>query len=93
VNYRIDGLETFDAWLESEPSEPIRAAVTDWLFRLVEDPHDVDATPVPIGLMGLPVWTAIVPDTNVAVTWSVMKHPPYPEPVVVLREVGPPRGS
>lgn len=86
--YKIRQLEQLDRWLETNPPVEVRTRVTTWLFELAKNPEGVDATPVPLAA-GLPLWTAIVPGTDVAVTWVLIKSPPYPEDQasIMLRKI------
>lgn len=88
MRYKIRQLDQLDRWLGTNPPVEVRTRVTTWLFELAEDPHSVEATPVPLAA-GLPLWTAIVPGTHVAVTWTLIKSPPYPEDqaAIVLRRI------
>jgi hypothetical protein len=81
VPYRPSGEEVLNAWIESGPDASTRRRVLHWLMDLMEDPDAVAATPVPG--QRLPVVTAFVPGTDVAVTYFVGK----PFQVVVLLKV------
>jgi len=76
LTYRLKGLEVLDEWLTVAP-DGAREPVFSWLFQLIEGPEAVPSTPVPLGT-GLPVYTAIVPATDTAVSWVLVKSPPYP---------------
>ena len=64
--YQPAGEDKLDAWLASETDRAVRQRVLLWLMALMEDPEAMDATPVPG--QRLPVMTAFVPGTDVAVT-------------------------
>jgi hypothetical protein len=88
VSWQLRDLKVLDDWLATNPPTDIRTRVLAWLFELAEDPYAVDPMTVPV-LMGLPLFTAIVPGTPIAVTYAVVKSPPYPESVagVHLRRI------
>ncbi len=67
--YRPAGGDKLDAWLASESDPAVRRRVLLWLIELMEDPEAVDATPVPG--QRLPVMTALVRGTDVAVTYFI----------------------
>lgn len=66
--YQPSGRTKLDAWLASEPDAAIRRRVLEWLMELMQDPHALSATPVPGHR--LPIVTAFVPYTDVAVTYG-----------------------
>jgi hypothetical protein len=86
VSYRLRREDILDAWLAGDP--PDQAEVLAWLFKLIEDPDSIEVTTVPI-TMGLPAYTAIVPGTLTAVTFSIVRSPPYLEHVagIYLRRI------
>jgi hypothetical protein len=67
--YRPSGGDKLDAWLKTEPDQDVRRRVVLWLMELMRDPGAMEATPVPD--QRLPVMTAFVPDTDVAVTFFI----------------------
>lgn len=79
--YQPSGEAKLDEWLASEPEESVRRRVIHWLMDLMEDPEAVHATPVPG--QRLPVVTAFVPGTDVAVTYFVGR----PFRIIVLLKV------
>lgn len=79
--YRPAGGDKLDAWLGSEPDEAVRRRVVEWLMDLMQAPGNVEATPVPGER--LPIVTAFVPGTDVAVTWFIAN----PFQIVVLVRV------
>lgn len=78
--YRPSGQAKLDAWLAAEPDEAIRRRVIHWIMDLLQDPEAMGSTPVPG--QRLPLFTAFVPGTDVAVTY--FKGQPF-QVVVLLR--------
>ena len=79
--YQPSGEAKLDEWLGSEPNRSVRRRVLHWLIDLMEDPESVHATPVPG--QRLPVVTAFVPGTDVAVTYFIGR----PFGVIVLLKI------
>jgi hypothetical protein len=86
VSYRISGLYRLDEWLATDPPPDIRRRVLVWLMDLLENPDSAEVTPIPG--MGLPVYTAVVPGTDVPVSYVLMKHTVYDDPQIILVRVG-----
>jgi hypothetical protein len=71
LSYQPAGGDKLDGWLKSEPDAGVRVRVLRWLMDLLENPDAADATSIPG--QKLPVVTAFVPETNVAVTFFVAR--------------------
>ena len=88
MTYRLKNRTVLDAWADKEPDEAIRLRVARWLFRLADDPTTIETTPVPV-VGGLPLNTTVVPGTKIAVTFVLIKSPPYPPSAaaLILRDI------
>lgn len=75
--YPLGGVEKLDEWLESEPSERCRRLVLDWIAELLADPDPTKLQVTPVPTTGLPVYTVVVPRTDTAVSFCIIKSPPY----------------
>lgn len=73
---RDDGL--IDWWLGTKPPDYAAHRVRFWFRRLAADPFKIDRIQGAVGL-GLPRHIAIVPDTDVQITWVVLKGSTYGE--------------
>jgi hypothetical protein len=87
VAHQLRCVEKLDAFIDGlSVDAPERVLVPRWILRLMEDPGAVPAVTVPT-IMGLPLWTTIVPETNVAVTFCVTNNPSYEVAAVYLIRV------
>lgn len=77
MTYQVAGIDKLDDWMDAhDEDDQRRLPLLDWLARIAEDPDAVDAEIV-YGT-GLPTRTTLVPGTQTAVTFVVVKSPPYP---------------
>lgn len=86
MSYPIEGWAAYERWLATSPPEETRRAVLEWLMALAEDPGQFPAVRVRVAL-GLPASAAVVPGTDVGVTYTVVPSPPYEEAKIVLVRV------
>lgn len=86
MSYPIEGWLAYERWLATAPPAATREAVLVWLMALAEDPGRFPATRVPVAL-GLPTFAAVVPGTDVGVTYTVVDSPPYEYARIMLARV------
>ena len=75
--YRLDVRSAIDTWLSEEnPSSDLKRSVVEFLKELTRRPLALGAV-VAWPVLTLPLYSTIVPGTDVQVVWEVVKSPPY----------------
>ena len=75
--YLLDVRGAIDTWLSEEnPSPELKRAIGDFLKDLIQRPTQLGAV-MSQPIMGLPLYSTIIPNTDTQVAWVVVKSPPY----------------